>query len=532
MPGNVADAILRMLAQTGVKSIYGISGDAIFPLLDAIPRQEAIKYYSPAHENGAAFMASYEAKLTGRLAVCTATSGPGTVNLLNGLADAFFDKAPVLAINGQVDTKKIGTNTKQYFKQLSVTENFSLFSEMVVSPQALVPVLAAAIETAVNSGTVAHVSVPRDVFLMPTEVTEKPVVKGKNQIWGNGFAEMLETTVELLNSKTKPVILMGVKGEANGRAVCELAEKLGAAIVIAQQVMGVISYNKVRVIGGIGEGYSPEMLNQADCILIIGEAPYELSFLPESVPVIQITDKTANLHFGVIRYGIIGAPALVVKALEKRTARRSCDGRWSEMVAEERQIRRELINQDGNIACTPIHPARVIAELNRFAAEDAIITLDIGSLIHWFERGFLASKQTVLLSSHWRSMGSGLPAAAAAKIAMPEKQVLALVGDGGLLMSMGEFLTAVRYNLPITVIVFRNGKYNLEKYKMLGQGMNPFGSEIPGLDYAGYAEACGAKGFRINDPEQLATVLPQALNCQVPAIVDIVTADVPLASVK
>lgn len=477
-------------------------------------------------------MASYEAKLTGRFAVCTATSGPGTVNLLNGLADAFFDKAPVLALTGQVDTKKIGTNTKQYFKQLSVAENFSLFSEMVVNPSALVPVLTAAIQTAVNSGTVAHVSIPRDVFLMPAEVVEIPIVKGRSQIWGNGFAELLETTVGLLATKNKPVILMGVKGEANGHAVCELAEKLGAAIVVAQQVMGVIPYNNTRVIGGIGEGYTPEMLNQADCILIIGEAPYELSFLPKSVPVIQITDKTANLHFEVIRYGIVGDPGLVVKALEKRTAWRTCNGRWSEMIAGERQSRRELITQDGSIEGTPIHPARVIAELNRFIAEDAVITLDIGSFIHWFERGFLASKQSVLLSSHWRSMGSGLPAAAAAKIAMPEKQVVALLGDGGFLMSLGELLTAVRYKLPITVVVFRNGNYNLEKYKMISQGMNPFGSELPLPDYAGYAEACGAKGFRVNNPDQLATVLPQALNCQVPAIVDISTADVPLVSMQ
>lgn len=532
MGGNAADIILQLLSGAGVKSIYGVSGDAIFPLMDALARQDEVRYYSAVTETGAAFMASYEAKLTGRLTVCTATSGPGTVNLINGLADAFFDRAPVLALTGQVDTTKMGINTKQYFNQKSVMQNFTSFSETVVSPDTVIPIMQTAIETALNDRTTAHVSIPRDIFLKPLSSNRIPVVSGKSYTLGAGISGQLDQAVRILDDSHKLLVITGLNNRNVMEKVEQVAEKRDAGIVTAQHVQGAFSFEHPRAIGVIGQGYLPGLINEVDCILLVGEASYELNFLPDKVPVIQIADTTKSFYYDRIICGLVGNPAQILSLMLQRLKSVRDNGDWLKVIRREKEVREQTVAEDAQNNQVPIHPARLISALSRSVDEDAVIALDIGSSTHWFGRGFKVKNQTVLVSGKWRSMGSGLPAAIGAKIAQPEKQVIALIGDGGFLMSLAELVTAVRYNLPVTVIIDTNSVYSLEKHKMALAGLIPYGNELKVADFATFAEASGARGFRVSEPRNLEAVLTEAFNCNKPAVVDIRTADEKLPFLK
>lgn len=532
MCGKTAEIILQLLSGAGVKSVYGVSGDAIFPFLDALARQDSVRYYSTVIETGAAFMASYEAKLTGRLAVCTATSGPGTVNLINGLADAYFDRAPVLAITGQVDISKMGTNAKQYFDQRSVIQNFTTFSETVLSPDTVVPIVQTAIETALNKRTTAHVSIPGDVFLKTLSSTNIPVVSGKSYILGAGVSAKLDEAVRLLNNSRKLLVITGLKNRDVMEKVEQVAEKRDAGIVSAQHVQGAVSDQHPRAVGVIGQGYLPGMINEVDCILLVGEASYELKFLPEKIPVIQIADTAESFYYNKIMCGLVGNPAHILSLILERLEAIRDAGKWFNVIGREKEARVQSVSQDAQNNQIPIHPARLIAAMSRIVDENAVITLDIGSFIHWFGRGFKMKNQTILVSGKWRSMGSGLPAAIGAKIALPDKQVISLVGDGGFLMSMAELVTAVRYNLPVTVIVVSNSVYSLEEHKMALEGLIPYGYKLNTPDFAALAEASGAMGFRISEPHDLEAVLNEAFNCNKPAVVDVQTADEKLPFLK
>ncbi len=539
MPGNVADAILAVLADRGVKSIFGVSGDAIFPLLDAISRQSGLKYYGAATETGAAFMASYEARLTGRPGVCTATSGPGVANLMNGLADAYFDRAPVLALTGQVATRVLGTNAKQYFNQQQLVKTFATKSELVVNPEALVPALISALETALYEKTVTHLSIPEDVFQMPAPNATWPEVNAQNlpsfpSPYSNltvnssaAFEEAVSKAASRLDKAQRPVLIVGDRGREIKELSISLAEKTGAGIIIAQQAKGVIPNDHPLVLGGIGEAYVPHVLGKADAFLLIGAASFELNFLPKNVPLVQLAEMPGLLAYDRMEQGIADDIGQILKLLLEKTSSRS-NRPWKDEITGEKKALGQLLSGDARNNQVPIHPARLVAALSQTVAGDAIIASDIDGFMHWFDRGFEAREQTLLISSHWRSMGAGIPAAISAKIARPEKQVFALVGDGGFLMSLAEILTAVKYRLPITVIVANNHLYGLEKHKMQAQGMTPFGNDIRVPDFAAYAHASGAKGFRVEKPDQLENILNTALNCGEPAVVDVQLAYIPL----
>ena len=248
--GNIADFILAQLAEWGVKRIYGVLGDAIFPLLDAFTRQDKIEFIAATNETAAAFMASYEAKLTGRLTVCTATAGPGAINLLNGLADAYLDGSPVLAITGQVETKKIGTRAKQYFAQQPVYKNFSNYTTILINPAAVAEVLATAARQAYIDFSVAHVTVPRDVLTMPVSADTIPgdiVEIRKPQVFSGSNEKILET----IKNARKPLIVIGQAAEEAVYQVLALAHHIGSGLVVAQEAKSIIRGSQTKF-GRIG----------------------------------------------------------------------------------------------------------------------------------------------------------------------------------------------------------------------------------------------------------------------------------------
>lgn len=524
--GNVADFILAQLAEWGVKRVYGVLGDAIFPLMDAFTRQKSIEFIAATNETAAAFMASYEAKLTRRLTVCIATAGPGAVNLLGGLADAYLDGSPVLAITGQVETKKIGAMSKQYFDQQPLYQNFSKYTSILVNPAAAAEVLASAARKAYMDFSVAHLTIPKDVQAAPlsadtspaeiVEVKKPPVFSGSN-----------DKILEIMKNAHRPLIFVGQSAEEAIYQVLALTHHIGSGLVVAQEAKGVIRGSFKRNLGGIGKAYLPPIVMEADCIIQIGSASYEKKYFPANAKLIHLAEHPGdiNVNADAAASGDLG---LLIEAIMHDLKNYAVNQEWVGRVKEEALKLKQIVEQARGDNSRPLQPLRLMSSLGAVLPPKSVIALDIGEFTHWFDLGFMAENQEILISSMWRSIGSGLPAAIGAKLAGGERKVIALVGDGGMIASLSELLTCVRYNLAITIIVVKNQIYSIEKNKMSAEGLTPFGYQLTAPDFVQYAKSCGAEGFRIEDPGEIEEGIKRALESDKPVLVEVDCAAVDL----
>jgi len=391
----------------------------------------------------------------------------------------------------------------------------------VTDAGSFLPMVAQALTMAVNEHTVSHVSVPVDLFSQKAPSLKFPEVAIKDSArWGSKYAEALEDSIMLMQSSQKPVLVIGKGQQAWRETLANLAGKLGAGIILAQQAKGVLPDSHPLVIGGIGEAYLPPFLNEADCILLVGNASFEKKFLPGLAKVIQVVDNHEYLDYSLLTKRIVGDVRQILKVLSERLKPKQNQD-WSDKIAQEKQNLESMIKSQGQNKSNPIHPAYLMTTLNKVIPENSVIVCDDGSFLHWFDTYFQAQEHIVLVSSHWRSMGGGLSGALSACIAQKNRKVIALVGDGGFLMSMGEIATAVKYQLPVIVVVANNQQYNLEKSKMESQGLTPFGCDLVVPDFVALAKAFGGEGRVVNEPEQLEIVLKESLASDKPYIADV-----------
>lgn len=519
---DLAFAMARQLAAWGVEAVFGVTGDDLLPFLDALARAGGIRYIGAAHETGAAFMAAAYAELSGGLGVCAA-SAAGSVNLLAGLAAAGLDRVPVLALTGQADRAGIGTPAKQYYDQQQAFAGFAAYTELAADAAGALRLLIRAMSRALLLGGAAHLSVPKDLWRekvraepggMPAAVTGRRAAGAGDP--GHAAA--------LMRAAKRPLLLVGKAARGMAEEVRALASAWGAGVAVAQDAKGVIPDDWPEVVGGIGEAWTPALVSEADCVLLIGEAGFEQSYLPPA-PIIQLHTDPARIDDRYLWDSLAGGIGELITVLLGRLAGRQTDPSWPGRIAAAHAKRMRLAAADRENEARPIHPARLMAALARTAAADAVIALDEGAFNHWFDRGFIAKSQRVLLSTKWRSMGYGLPAAIAARVRDDKKQVIALVGDGGLLMSLGELATAAKYRLPLTVVVVNNRIYGLEMDKTLAGGLEPVGLSLPAVDFARAAEAFGLQGYRVTEPGDLERVLGGAFSRGEPALVDVICAD-------
>ena len=531
---NVAQVILRQLAAWGIKNIYGFIGDDVFYLFDAIAKQQQISLYQVRHEETAALMASAEAKISGKAGVCIADGGPGFIHLLNGLADACIDRVPVLAITGQVSRKDIGTNAKQYLNQQVIMAAISGYSEIITDPEATVKVMDLAYRTALSNNTVSHISVPMDIFSMPCNLTTVPSAPYLTTSPASG-PEVVNGALEKIRKSQKPVILVGEGGRNSGELVSELAVRCGAGVITTLAGMGTVSKSHPLYIGGLGHAGSPagsKLLSEADLCIIVGANWWPSQYVPENIPTIEINNKPANIgSSSPYAYGLIGDSrsilSSIIAGLEKKE-----NHDWRKRIQEEIQFWLSQLEQEAGTVSVPIHPAAVIRALEQVLSEEAYICLDTGDNTVWFGRVFRPNNHRVLISGKWRTMGFALPAALAAKINCPGRQVIALAGDGGFSMNMADFLTAVKYELPVVVVILNNRSLSMEKNKMETGGLHPVATPLLNPDFALYAKSCGGEGFSVTKTEDLVNVFQQSLNQKKPVIIDVIVSAMPVPGTK
>ena len=534
---TAADVLIETLMDWGVEVIFGFPGDGINGVMEALRiRQDKIRFIQVRHEESAAFMSCAYAKFTGKLGVCLATSGPGGIHLLNGLYDAKMDGQPVLAITGLQFHDLIGTYTQQDVALDRLYMDVATYNERIMGPTHVENVTDLAVRTALAYRTVSHISFPVDFQTMEVKKRERSkrnIPHHTSHVESDGalLADPadLDQAAEILNAGKKITILVG-RGALQATAQLEqAAEILGAPIVKALLGRSAVpddSPYTTGTIGLLGTRPSQEAMENCDTLLMIGTSFPYIEYLPKPGDArgvqIELDPKRIGLRFPV-EVGLVGDSGRVLRELLprlKRKENRSFLEKAQKGMEEWRKTMLERATRDD----VPMKPQVIAHELGQRLRSDAIVNCDSGTIATWWARHIpVKAGQMHSLSGNLATMANGLPYTLAAQVAYPDRQCVAFVGDGGFSMLMADFATAVKYNLPIKVVIVKNGTLGQIKWEQMVFLGNPeYGVELQPIDFAAIARACGGTGFTSADPKDCGRVVEEFLNAPGPAILEAV----------
>jgi pyruvate dehydrogenase (quinone) len=534
---TTADLLFDRLMRWGVSIVFGLPGDGINGLVEALrKRQEQIRFVQVRHEEAAAFMACGYAKFTGKLGVCLATSGPGAIHLLNGLYDAKLDGAPVLAITGQTYHDLMGSRYQQEVDLLSLFKDVSVYNQQVMGSGQVQSLVDGACRSALASKGVAHLNCPVDFqeqTLSDDEPSMKQVPNHTSSSWTPPIvvprAEDLQAAASLLNEGQRTVILAGQGALGAGEQLEQLAEQMAAPIVKPLLGKAVVPDDSPYTTGGIGLlGTLPSELAMEECdtLLMVGTSFPYMEYYPKpgkaKAAQIDLDPTRIGLRFPV-DIGLTGDAKATLQILLPLIKRRD-DRSFLEKAQARMAEWRELMHSRATRTDIPLKPQVVAKQLSDLLADDAIISTDTGTITTWAARYLQVRRgQQFSCSGTLATMAPGLPYAIAAQLAYPNRQCVAFVGDGGFTMLMGEFATAVKYGLPITVVVIKNNTLGMIKWEQMVFLGNPeYGVDLHPIDFVKFAEACGGVGFRCETPDEVSAALRSALESKLPAIVEAV----------
>jgi len=536
---NTSDLIADRLIDWGVEVVFGLPGDGINGMMEALrKRKDKIKFILVRHEEGAAFSAVGYAKFTGKLGVCLATSGPGGLHLLNGLYDAHLDNAPVLAITGNTYSDLIGSRYQQDVDLLAPFSQVAGFNHLVMNASHARMAVDIACKHAISCRDVGHISIPIDIQeqdLSEAHVSQHKVLKATSNVLTSSIAaadrRMVREAASILDQGKKIVILVGAGALGAGEEVLELAGKLQAPVVKALLGKAVIPDESPYSLGGLGllgTAPSEEAMQEADTLLMVGSSIPFSDFLPRPGQAVGIQIDIRPDRIGIrypIKVGLVGDARSTLRELIREVSRKE-DGRFLKSMQKRMKEWWKLMEASGTRTDSPLKPQVVAWTLSDLLADDAIVCADSGTNTFWAALGIkIRAKQSFSVSGTLASMANGVSYAIGAQTGHPGRQVVAFVGDGGFSMLMAEFSTAVRYNLPIKVIVIKNGALEMIRWEQIGfLGHPAYGVDFQDIDFVKFAEACGGVGFRIERYEEVRGVLSTALKeprpCIVEAVVD------------
>jgi pyruvate dehydrogenase (quinone)/pyruvate oxidase len=536
MAETAADVLVETIIDWGVDTVFGLPGDGINGIMEALrTRQDRIRFVQVRHEEAAAFMACGYAKFTGRLGVCLATSGPGGIHLLNGLYDAKLDGQPVLALTGLPYHDLINTHTQQDVELDRLYIDVAKYNVRIMGPDQVEGAVDLACRTALTYHGVAHVTVPVDVQDMPVgkQRSKRNVPHHTSDVYTRSArlpaAEDLQHAADLLNEGRRTVILAG-RGALHATDELErAAETLAAPIVkplLGKAAVPDDSPYTTGSIGLLGTRPSQEAMEECDTLLMVGTSFPYIEFYPKPGQAHGVQIELDPMRVG-LRYpvdvGLVGDSRATLLALFPLLKRRK-DRSFLEKAQKGMKEWRTLMQERAARRDTPMKPQVVAAELGTRLRDDAIVTCDSGTIATWWARHIPARRgQMHSLSGNLATMANGFPYAIAAQIAHPERQVVAFVGDGGFSMLMAELATCVKYKLPVKVVIVKNNTLGQIKWEQMVFLGNPeYGCELQPIDFALFAQACGATGFTIEDPGQCGAVLDRALATPGPVVVQAV----------
>ena len=527
---TVAESLVATLAAAGVKRIYGIVGDSLNGITDAMRRQKTIEWVHVRHEEVAAFAAGADAHVTGELAVCAGSCGPGNLHLINGLFDCHRSAVPVLAIAAHIPSSEIGSDYFQETHPESLFKECSYYCQLVSTPAQMPRALETAMTTAIARRGVAVLVLSGDVALQSGEhlsapaAYQKPVQPLIRPLDGD-----LDRLAELLNESDRVTLLCGSGCAGAHDELLKLGEALKAPMVHALRGKEYVEYDNPYDVGmtgliGFASGYYA-MLG-CDVLLMLGtDFPYR-QFYPTDAKIVQIDIRGEKLgNRAPLTMGLVGDVQSTIAALLPRLREKSDRTFLDKALRHYQASRKELDDLTaGHAGHKPIHPQYLTRMLSDAAAEDAIFTCDVGMPTVWAARYLkMNGKRRLLGSFNHGSMANAMPQAIGAQAAFPSRQVISLSGDGGFTMLMGDLLTLTQMELPVKVVVFHNGKLSLVDLEMKSAGYLPTGVDLKNPDFAKMAEAVGILGIRVEDPADLEQAISRALAHRGPALLDVMT---------
>jgi thiamine pyrophosphate-dependent acetolactate synthase large subunit-like protein len=528
MAKSAAEVVVETLVASGVKRVYGLPGDSLNGFTDAIRTRSEIQWVHVRHEEVAAFAAGAEAHLTGDLVVCAGSCGPGNLHLINGLYDCHRSRVPVLAIAAQIPSAELGTGYFQETHPEILFKDCSYYCELVSESNNVPRILGIAMRTAIAKRGVAVVVVPGDVLLGDCSTSLAPIRLSDPASVFHASMTDIATAAEMLNGAKKVTILGGAGCAGAHSELMAIAAQLKAPIVHALRGKEYIEYDNPYDVGmtgllGFSSGYFAMM--NCDVLLMLGtDFPYT-QFFPEKAKIIQVDIRGEQIGRRThVDLGLIGTVKDTIRALLPLLKENS-DGKHLKTSRDHYDKARKGLDElaTGEPGKTPIHPQYVARLIDDLATDDAVFTCDVGTPTVWAARYLHMNGHRSLIGSFVHgTMASAVPQAIGAQAAYPGRQVVALAGDGGLAMLLGDLLTLKQMKLPVKIVVFNNSALGFVELEMKAAGFLEFGTNLVNPSFAAIAAACGFLGVRVEQPEDLQSALVEAFAYDGPALIDVV----------
>jgi len=523
---TVSDIMIEQMAELGLRHVFGIPGTSILGVIDAIKRNGKLTFIQVRHEQTAALMASAYGKLTGHVAACLTVAGPGATNLATGLYDAKLDKSPVVAMTGMVKRQLIGPGSFQEIDQYSFFEPLTVFNKILMSKDQTTSLSTLAIKHSIIDRGVSHIGIPNDVQKLPYSDHIVPFEGNFPNKATRPADSLMKKAADIIDQSERPVIIAGFGAMGNGEVLLNFARRINAPITTTFRAKGVIDEDNPLYVGshgGIGSTSSTILVDDADLIIVIGSSFSDMTQIPEKKTVQIDIDPMMIARKYPVEVGLIGNCSEILPIIYGLVEEKDRPEYLKE-IEQLNQDWKDLFNEEADSAKKPLRAPYIIKVLNDKISDNAVITLDVGEHCWWFGRNFWMKKsQKMVMSGYLATMGFGLPAALAAQIIYPNRQVVCIAGDGGFSMLMADFLTAVKNKLPITVFIFNNKQLGMIMQEQKMEGYDNWQTELQDLDFAEYAKQCGGIGIRVETPEELPDAVDKALSTNKPVIVDINT---------
>jgi pyruvate oxidase len=522
---TVSDVIMGNLAGWGVSLVFGIPGTSSLGLVDAVRKRPDMRYIVVRHEASAALAASAYNKLTGGLAACLTIAGPGATNLATGLYDAKEDSASVISLNGQVEVQYTGPGGFQEIDQDAFFRPVTVFNNTIADPKMTVPILEKALRHAVLDRGVSQVSVPNDVqkeLLTAAYCSRKSCIPDTNIVPDE--SEM-SRAADLMSRGKNPVIIAGWGSFPDGDLVLSLATRIKAPILTTFRAKGILPEENpwlVSVLGTVGSPEARVLAQEADPLICLGVGFSKQTSVPLDRPMVQLDIDPVKLGKNPTSVSLWGNCHSVLPRFLEMVAQRE-DPEVLPRIAVLKEKIRERLDAEADPRAVPVRPPYIMKVLSDTIPEDAIISIDVGENGWWFGRNFRMKRQRFVMSGYLATMGFSLPGAIAAKLAHPEKKVFCITGDGGFAMAMAELVTAVKYHLPMVVVVLNNRELGMIRVEQQMEHYPNFGTDLLNPDFATYADACGGRGIRVMQPEELEPAIRKAMALDTVVVVDVET---------
>jgi len=524
-----ADLIIETLHAAGIKRIYGVAGDSLNGITDSLRRDKSIEWVHMRHEEAGAFAAGAEAHLTGELAVCAGSCGPGNLHLINGLFDCHRSRVPVLAIAAHIPSAEIGGSYFQATHPEQLFAECAHYVELVSNVDQMPRILEKAVRVAIARRGVSVVVIPGDIALMATDAKAASWLAPQPPVVRPSEAD-IDALAALLNDGERITMMCGAGCAGAHAQIVELAGALNAPIVHSLRGKEHVEYDNPFDVGmtgliGFASGYAA--MKECDTLLLLGtDFPYR-QFYPEGAKVAQVDIRPESLgnrcHLTLGVVGHVGATvAALLPKLKKKADRKFLDAALSHYKKAREDLDKLAEGKPGGKIIHPQYVARLLSEL---ATDDAVFTCDVGTQTVWAARYLeMNGKRRLIGSFNHGSMANALLQAIGAQATYPARQVISMSGDGGFSMMMGDFISLTQLGLPVKVIVLNNGTLGFVELEMKASGFLDTGTELRNPNFAAMAEAMGIKGVRVEDPAQLEGALSEALSHDGPALVDVVSA--------